>query len=390
MLRRDYYSDLVQESLRNFPACALLGPRQCGKTTLALELKEQYDQAHHFDLEDHTDFARFSDPKLLLEPLQGLIIIDEIQRRPELFPYLRVLLDRKTDVKFLLLGSASRELLWQSSETLAGRVEYIALTPFRWGEVDDITRLWERGGFPRAYLAASEKVSQAWRKAYITTFLERDLAMLGANMAPQAMRKLWMMLAHYHANILNYAEFSRSLGIKDRKIREQIALLESAFMIRVLQPWHENIKKRQIKTPKVYMRDSGLLHTLLDIPAKSIHRHPKVGASWEGFALESVLFAESADDLDAYYWRTHDGAELDLLLVRGEKRIGYEFKYTDTPKITASMRIALQDLSLSKLTVIVPGKAQYPLHEQIEVLGIDLLPQVIGPRSQGFNNNLSE
>ena len=380
MLRRDYYWDLVQNALQYFPACALLGPRQCGKTTLALELKEKFEYAHHFDLEDHADFARFKDPKLLLEPLQGLIIIDEIQRRPEVFPFLRVLLDRKTDIKLLLLGSASRELLWQSSETLAGRIQYIALTPFRLGEVDNITRLWERGGFPKAYLAASEKISQAWRKAYITTFLERDLAMFNANISPQAMRRLWMMLAHYHGNILNYSEFSRSLGIKDRKIREQIELLENAFMIRVLQPWHENIKKRQIKAPKVYMRDSGLLHTLLDIPAKKIHRHPKVGASWEGFALESVLFAENADDLDAYYWRTHDGAELDLLLVGGGKRIGYEFKYTDTPKITASMRIALQDLSLSKLTVVVPGEGKYRLHEQIEVLGIERLPHEIGPK----------
>ena len=380
MIQRDYYLNLVQDSLQNFPACALLGPRQCGKTTLALELKKDFEHAHHFDLEDHTDFARFNNPKLLLEPLKGLIIIDEIQRKPEVFPFLRVLLDRKTDIKLLLLGSASRELLWQSSETLAGRIQYIALTPFRLGEVDDITRLWERGGFPKAYLASSEKVSQAWRKAYITTFLERDLAMLDASLSPQAMRKLWMMLAHYHGNILNYSEFSRSLGIKDKKIREQIDLLENAFMIRVLKPWHENMKKRQIKAPKVYMRDSGILHTLLDIPAKKIHRHPKVGASWEGFALESVLFYEGADDLDTYYWRTHDGAELDLLLVRGEKRVGYEFKYTDTPKITASMRIALQDLSLSKLTVVIPGEAKYLLHEQIEVLGLNLLLQEIGSK----------
>lgn len=363
----------VQNALRHFPACALLGPRQCGKTTLALALKKHFTETHHFDLEDHADFTRFDAPKLLLEPLKGLIIIDEIQRKPDVFPFLRVLLDRKPDIKLLLLGSASRELLWQSSETLAGRIKYISLTPFRLGEVGNMTQLWERGGFPRAYLAHSDDVSEDWRKAYITTFLEKDLTILGANMSPQAMRKLWMMLAHYHGNILNYSEFSRSLAIKDKKIKEQIELLESAFMVRILKPWYENIKKRQIKSPKVYIRDSGLLHTLLDIPAQSIRRHPKVGASWEGFALEAVLFAKGADDLDAYYWRTQDGAELDLLLVRGEKKVGYEFKYTDIPKVTASMRIALEDLSLANLTVVVPGNVQFHLHEQIEVLGIQQL-----------------
>jgi predicted AAA+ superfamily ATPase len=376
MIKREYYLQAVYTALKNFPACALLGPRQCGKTTLAIDLKNYFDEVHHFDLEDHVDFAQFESPKVLLGALKGLIIIDEIQRKPAIFPYLRVLLDRKPDIKLLLLGSASRELLWQSSETLAGRIQYISLNPFRLGEVDNTMRLWERGGFPRSYLAISDSVSEAWRKSYITTFLEKDLSLLGTNTSSQAMRKLWMMLAHYHANILNYAELGRSLSMTDKKIRLQVEILESSFMIRLLKPWYENIKKRQIKSPKVYIRDSGILHSLLTIDGKSIHRHPKVGASWEGFVLEQVLFCEEIDDLDCYYWRTHDGAELDLLVVKGEKRIGYEFKYTDVPKLSRSMHIALHDLSLSKLKVIVPGEVNFLLDEKVEVIGLNRLKSI--------------
>lgn len=376
MIERGYYTKLAYNALQYFPACALLGPRQCGKTTLALELGRHFEQVHHFDLEDHLDLERFDSPKIVLEELQGLVIIDEIQRKPEIFPYLRVLLDRKTDLKLLLLGSASRELLWQSSETLAGRIQYISLTPFRLGEVSDVARLWERGGFPRAYLAPTEALSEQWRKAYITTFLEKDLLALEANISPQTVRKLWMMLAHYHGNILNYAELSRSLAITDKRIRRQMDLLESAFMIRILKPWHENIKKRQVKAPKLYVRDSGLLHTLLGLSGQAIYRHPKLGASWEGFALEQVLFIQEIDELDCYYWRTHDGAELDLLVVRGGERIGYEFKYADVPKVTASMRIAINDLSLDTLRVIVPGNVQFRLQEKIEVIGLEQLPKL--------------
>jgi len=376
MIARSYYTEIACNALQHFPACALLGPRQCGKTTLALDLKKRFEQVHHFDLEDHLDFSQFDSPKILLEGLQGLIIIDEIQRKPEIFPYLRVLLDRKDDIKLLLLGSASRELLWRSSETLAGRIQYISLTPFRLGEVDDAAKLWNRGGFPRSYLASSDTVSEAWRQLYITTFLEKDLLAFASNTSPQTMRKLWMMLAHYHGNVLNYAELGRSLAITDKKIRTQIDLLASAFMVRILQPWYANIKKRQIKAPKLYIRDSGLLHTLLGLSGETIARHPKVGASWEGFALEQVLFSEEIDDLDCYYWRTHDGAELDLLVTRGsEYRVGYEFKYTDVPKLTASMRIALNDLSLAALKVIVPGDVNFLLHEKVEVIGLNKLLQ---------------
>lgn len=373
MIERTYYANLAYNALQYLPACALLGPRQCGKTTLALELGNYFEQVHHFDLEDHLDFIRFDSPKILLEGLKGLIIIDEIQRKPEIFLYLRVLLDRKKDIKLLLLGSASRELLWQSSETLAGRIQYISLTPFRLGEVNEVAQLWERGGFPRAFLAPTEAVSEQWRKDYITTFLEKDLLALEANISPQTMRKLWMMIAHYHGNILNYSELSRSLAITDKRIRAQIDLLESAFMIRILQPWHENIKKRQVKAPKLYVRDSGLLHTLLGLSGKAIYRHPKLGASWEGFALEQVLFTQEIDELDCYYWRTHDGAELDLLVVKGGERIGYEFKYADVPKMTASMRIAINDLSLDALRVILPGDVHFMLHEKIEVVGLKQL-----------------
>ncbi|MEN0016065.1 MAG: ATP-binding protein [Bacteroidota bacterium] len=373
MIERIHYVRQASNALQHFPACALLGPRQCGKTTLALELKKHFEQVHHFDLEDPLDFAQFDAPKILLEKRKGLVIIDEIQRRPELFPYFRALLDRNPDLKLLLLGSASKELLWKSSETLAGRIKYISLTPFRLGEVSDVAGLWERGGFPRAYLAPTETVSEDWRKAYITTFLERDLLTLDANISPQTLRKLWMMLAHYHGNILNYAELGRSLALTDKSIRRQIDLLESAFMVRILQPWYANIKKRQIKAPKLYIRDSGLLHTLLGLSDKAIHRHPKLGASWEGFALEQVLFTHEIDDLDCYYWRTHDGAELDLLVVKGGERMGYEFKYTDAPRLTSAMPIVLNDLSLDALKVIIPGKANFLLHEKIEVIGLEQL-----------------
>ena len=376
VIERIYYKASVEYALRHFPACALLGPRQCGKTTLALQIKETVPIAHHFDLEDPLVLKLFDNPKLLFEPLQGLVIIDEVQRRPEIFPYLRVLIDQRKDLQWLILGSASRDLLQQSSETLAGRIRYIYMTPFKLGEVNDSVKLWSRGGFPGSYLASLEDVSSAWRKDFITTFLERDLAGMGAMIPPQRMRRLWLMLAHYHGNLINYDELGRSLSMSANSIRTYVDMLESTFMVRNLKPWHENLKKRQVKSPKIYIRDSGILHTLLDVQGQALFHHPKVGASWEGFALEEVLFWEKLNELDCYFWRTSHGAELDLFVIRGDKRIGYEFKYADVPKVTASMKIALQDLGLQEIRVIIPGDHDFLLRENIRVLGLDTLRQM--------------
>jgi|688.fasta_scaffold182939_2 predicted AAA+ superfamily ATPase len=373
MIARKYFKDLVQEALQIFPVCALIGPRQCGKTTLANIIKDSFDPVYHFDLEDPYDLQKMDSPKLLLESLEGLVIIDEIQLRPDLFPYLRVLVDKNSNIKLLILGSASQDLIRQSSETLAGRIQYIELTPFNIREVGDIKKLWERGGFPSSYLASSDDRSHKWRKAYIATFLERDLASMGFRISPQKMRKLWIMLAHYHGNIVNYSDLGRSLGLTDKTIRAHIEVLEGTFMVRCLRSWFENIKKRQVKAPKIYIRDSGLLHSLLGIQDASVAFHPKLGASWEGFALEGLVSTLEADSDDLYYWRTQNGAELDLLVFQGGKRIGYEFKYTDSPKVTLSMHIALKDLALNTLNIVVPGKDSFPIHERINVIGLDSL-----------------
>jgi predicted AAA+ superfamily ATPase len=349
----------------------MLGPRQCGKTTLALAMSAYFDTSHHFDLEDPDDLEKFSSTKVILGAMNGFVIIDEIQRRPELFPYLRVLVDRNPHIKLLILGSASRDLIHQSSETLAGRIKYIEIFPFKLEEVNNIDVLWHRGGFPKSYLSHKERESYACRKEYITTFLERDLSNMGFVASPRQMRKLWVMLAHYHGNIVNYSDLGRSLGITYKTIQAHIDILEGAFMVRCLRPWFENIKKRQVKAPKLYIRDSGILHALLDIQNTSIELHPKVGASWEGFALEEVIFSSDIYYDDCYYWRTQTGVELDLLVFKEGKRIGYEFKYADAPKITRSMRVAMEDLALNELNIVVPsGTEVYSLDENIHVRGL--------------------
>lgn len=373
MISRDNYINKINKAFEIFPICTLLGPRQCGKTTLALSFKNKFSTVYHFDLEDPTDLVRFDNPKLTLENLKGLVIIDEIQRKPDLFTYLRVLVDRNPDIKLLILGSASRELIHQSSETLAGRIQYITMTPFNLSEVEDQNLLWFRGGFPRSYLALSEEESYAWRKAYISTFLERDLAAIGFNLSPQTMRRLWTMLAHYHGNIMNYSEFSKSLAISDKTVKNYIDALDGAFMARILKPWYANIRKRQIKAPKIYIKDSGLLHSLLGIHSEELIMHPKVGTSWEGFAIEEVITHSQADPEDCYYWRTQAGAELDLLIYKDNKKHGYEFKYTDAPKTTKSMYSAIEDLELETLTVIIPGKETFKIHASIEAVGLETL-----------------
>lgn len=375
MIWRNRYIQLVNEALRTFPVCAMLGPRQCGKTTSARIISKSFPDSHHFDLEDPDDLEKFSAPKVLLESMKGLVIIDEIQRRPDLFPYLRVLVDRNADIRLLILGSASRDLIHQSSETLAGRIKYIEISPFKLQEVSDIDLLWNRGGLPKSFLASSESESYSWRKEYLNTFLERDLSNMGFRASPRQMRKLWVMLSHYNGNLINYSDLGRSLGMNYKTIQAYIDILEGAFMVRSLRPWFENIKKRQVKSPKVYIRDSGILHSLLGLQhTTSIELHPKVGASWEGFALEEVISSSSIYADDCYYWRTSTGVELDLLIFKEGKRIGYEFKYSEAPKVTSSMRVAMKDLRLNELNIVTPIEDEvYSLDRDIHVRGLNML-----------------
>ena len=372
MINRACYANLITEAFEVHSICGILGPRQCGKTTLAkFYAQEIYKRTfHYFDLEDPTDLAKFEHPKLLLESLEGLIIIDEVQRQPELFPYLRSFVDKFPQAKLLVLGSASRDLIQQSSETLAGRISYVELTPFMLTETHNLETLWHRGGFPRSYLAPSDRGSFKWRKDFITTFLERDIASLGFDISPYDMRRLWTMLAHYHGNILNYSELARSLAVSDNTIRKYINLLQGTFMVRLLKPWSANIKKRQVKTPKIYLRDSGIIHALLNIE-EDLNLHPKVGASWEGFAIEEIIRSFQADPNDCYFWSTQHEAELDLLIEHKGKKQAFEFKYSDSPKITRSMRVALEDLQLDKIILIVPGKVDFKLDPAIHVKGLE-------------------
>lgn len=374
MQRASYLND-IDRYFKVHAACALLGPRQVGKTTLA----KMYAVNHHkeaitfFDLENPLDLARLENPMLTLSKIpHGLIIIDEIQSRPELFPVLRVLIDEeRSDRKFLILGSASRDLIKQSSETLAGRIGYIELMPFSLAETQDENKLWIRGGFPRSFLAPDMEGSFLWRQSYISTFLERDIPNLGFYIPSHQMRRFWLMLAHYHGQIFNAAELARSLGISDHTVRKYLDILAGTFMMRILLPWFENLGKRQIKSPKIYFRDSGILHALLGINNETdLNIHPKLGSFWEGFALEEIIREVKAAPEECYFWGTQSGAELDLLILKNGKRLGFEFKYTDSPKITPSMKIACNDLKLDHLYVIFPGKGSFPLSEQIKACSL--------------------
>lgn len=378
---RPYYLDQINFQFRIHSVCGLLGARQVGKTTLSKQYAKMYEKIHLFDLEDPFDLARLENPLLALRNLNAsnpsksgsvpnLIVIDEIQRRPDLFPVLRVLVDESPH-RLLILGSASRDLLQQSSETLAGRIGYIELPPFSVDEVPDQKLLWVRGGFPQSYLAEFALESYAWRQSYITTFLERDIPMLGFNIPPLHIRRFWMMLAHYNGQILNSSEIGKSLTISNHTVRNYIEILSGTFMVRILQPWFENISKRQVKSPKVYIRDSGLLHALLGIQDYDhLLVFPKLGASWEGFALEEIIKRYHATPEECYFWATQSGAELDLLIVKDGKRIGFEFKHTDYPKITPSMRIALETLHLDHLYVITPHEKSFAMDEKITAQGL--------------------
>jgi len=380
-MKRDHYLLRIAARFEVAPVVALLGPRQCGKTTLARMFAERLADTSvtRFDLEDPTDLAALAEPKLALQGLRGLVIIDEIQRAPGLFPVLRVLVDRPGNpARFLILGSASRDLIRQSSETLAGRISHIELTPLQLGETgaNAMHLLWERGGFPPAFLAASDSAGRQWRKDYVATFLERDLPALGISIPPQSLRRFWMMLAHYHGQLLNLSELGRSFGTADTTVRGYLDILEATFMVRLLRPWYENIGKRQVKSPKLFFRDSGLLHTLLGIADQdALLHHPKLGASWEGFALEETIRALAVDAEEVWFWGTHAGAELDLLVTTDGRRLGFEIKYTASPRVTKSMRAAIETLKLDRLVVVYPGERRLPLAENIEALGLTDLVQ---------------
>ena len=369
MLARPYFLAQLEAALRRSPVTALLGPRQCGKTTLARQLAQEREVTF-FDLESLPDQRRLQNPELVLGALRGLVVLDEIQAMPALFSVLRVLVDRpENQTRFLILGSASPVLIKSVSESLAGRVEFVELGGFDLLETgaEYWQTLWRRGGFPRSFLADAEDDSLAWREGFIRTFLERDIPQLGIHIPPAALRRFWTMLAHYHGQTWNAAELSRSMSLSDKTVRSYLDILTGAFMVRQLQPWYENLGKRQIKSPKIYLRDTGLLHSLLDIPDQAgLWGHPKSGASWEGFALEQIL--RTLRPAQAYYWATHGGAELDLLVSVQGKRYGFEIKLNESPAITASMRTAIEVLSLEQLWIVYPGTHAHPVDEKIALL----------------------
>lgn len=352
----------------------IVGARQVGKTTLARQLAARWGEASvsFFDLESPADLARLADPLLALGPLRGLAILDEIQRLPDLFPVLRVLVDRPgLPCRFLVLGSASPALLRQSAESLAGRILYHELDGFGLGEVGAgrMTELWRRGGLPRSFLGGTEAESFRWRRGFVQTFLERDLPQLGISVNATTMRRFWTMLAHFHGQVWNASEFARSFGVADTTVRAHLDRLAAAMVVHTLQPWHENIGKRQVKAPKVYIRDSGLLHALLNLPGQEdLESHPKVGASWEGFVIQQLVRRLGAAPDEAFFWATHAGAELDLLVVRGRRRLGFEVKRSSAPKLTPGMRHALADLKLDHLCVVHAGDDEFPLADKVQAV----------------------
>jgi len=369
MVPRHAIVTAMETALERSPVVVLSGPRQCGKTTLARELLRA-DSVNYFDLEDPASLARLTEPATALSRLRGVVVIDEVQRRPDLFPVLRVLADRKPlPARFLILGSASPELLRQSSESLAGRLETIEVAGFSLGEVGRKAREahWLRGGFPPSFLARSAADSAAWRRVFVRTFLERDMPQLGVTIPAAAMLRFWTMVAHVHGNVWSAADPARSLGVSEPTVRRYLDLMSGVLMLRILPPWHANLGKRQVKSPKVYLRDSGILHHLLGVErVRDLLSHPKCGASWEGYVIEEI-FKEVQPD-QAYFWATHQGAELDLLLQKGGRRYGVEIKRADAPRLTPSMRLALDDLDIERLIVLYPGSRTYALTERVDVV----------------------
>ena len=382
MIERELHVRQVTSLLKRFPVVAILGARQVGKTTLAnLIVPSVGDRSIRFDLENPSDLARLADPMLALQNLTGVVVLDEVQRRPQLFPILRVLADRRPiRTRFLVLGSAAPDLLRQSSETLAGRIAYYELPALALREVgaEQANRVWVRGGFPRSFLARSDRESMEWRQSFIRTFLERDLPSLGVNVAADTMRRFWSMLAHHHGQLWNASEIGRSFGVADTTVRGYLDRLTDALVVRQLKPWHENVGKRQVKSPKIYIRDSGLLHALLNlVNQRDIEGHPKLGASWEGFIIDQIVQQLGVRSDEIHHWRTHTGAELDLLVVRGGLRLGFEVKRTTAPAMTPSMRSAMQDLKLESLMVIHAGDESFLLEKNVVALSAARLPEEI-------------
>jgi hypothetical protein len=380
MIARDGYKLELRAALERSPVALLMGPRQCGKSTLARDLGPS-EGVHFFDLEDPAAAAALAQPMTVLRSLRGLVVLDEAQRQPDLFPVLRVLADRpEAPAKFLVLGSASPELSRQSAESLAGRVDIVELRGFDLGEVGGgaVDKLWMRGGFPRSFLAADDGASYRWRQNFLTTFLERDLGVLGFGMAPAAMRRFWSMLSHYHGQIWNGAEIASAMGVSPHTTRKYLDALEQTFMVRVLQPWRENLGKRTVKSPKIYLRDSGVFHALQGIQDYTqLVMHPKIGASWEGFAVEEVLRVFRPDE--AWFYSVHAGSELDLFFLHRGQRIGVEMKREDAPRITKSMRVTQADLRLDRLFVVYPGTRRYALDEGIECVPLTMLGDLVAP-----------
>mgnify|MGYP001616580382 CR=1 FL=1 len=373
MIKRKTLRNHLHVSLERGRVVALTGPRQCGKTTIAREIVKA-DSPNYFDLEDPVSLAMLDEPMTALQDLKGIVVIDEIQRRPDLFPVLRVLSDRlPLPAKFLILGSASREMLRQSSESLAGRIEMIEMSGFNLPEIglENQRSHWLRGGFPLSFLAGSEDDSQAWRKNFIQTFLERDMPQFGIGVPALTMLRFWTMLAHYHGQTWNAAEPARSLGISEPTARRYLDILTGMFMVRQLTPWHANLKKRQVKAPKIYFRDTGILHQLLGIRSEAdLLAHPKCGASWEGYVIEETINALEPDQ--AYYWATHNGAEIDLIIVKDGRMFGVECKRMDAPKITPSIKIALEDLNLEHIAVVYPGTRSFPLKDKVTAVPLKM------------------
>ncbi len=376
MIKRKDLVRKVQSALRRSRVVALIGPRQCGKTTLARQLVEA-DSPNYFDLEDPTSLARLDEPMTALRGLKGLVVIDEVQRKVDLFPVLRVLVDRMpSHARFLILGSTSPELMRQSSESLAGRIETIAMSGFSMREVGSSAqaRHWLRGSFPLSFLARTEADSIVWRKNFIQTFLERDLPQWGIGIPSAALLRFWTMLAHYHGQTWNAAEPARSLGVSEPTVRHYLDILSGVFMVHQLLPWYANLKKRQVKSPKIYFRDTGLLHHLLSIRTeKELLSHPKCGASWEGYVIEETIKAIDPDDV--YFWATHSGAEIDLLLVKNGRMLGVECKRVDAPRITPSMRTAREDLHLEQIAVVYPGTKRYSLGDAVTAVPLDAVAE---------------
>jgi len=384
MIDRELHARQIAGLLKRFPVVAILGARQVGKTTLAASIAPALsNHISRFDLENPSDLARLADPMLALQEPKGLVVLDEVQRRPGLFPVLRVLADRKpVRTRFLVLGSAAPDLLRQSSESLAGRIAYYELPGLAVREVsfEHADRLWVRGGFPKSFLSRSDRESMAWRQSFIRTFLERDLPALGVNVAADTMRRFWSMIAHHHAQLWNASEIGRSFGVADTTVRNYLDKLTDALVVRQLKPWHENLGKRQVKSPKIFIRDSGLLHALLNLPTKrDIEGHPKLGASWEGFIIDQLVQQLGVSPEETYHWRTHQGAKLDLLVVRGGLRLGFEVKRTVAPTLTPSMRSAMHDLKLKSLTVVHAGDQTFPLAKQVQAVAFRDVLNVIRP-----------